>query len=138
MTDNVIGDISLNIESYELVNKIEHNYKEKINNKEYTFIDIIQPNFDDYYGKKLMKLKAKTTFENVSNKKAINEFLGKYSLVRYIKDNKEYISPFRGKDLTPDEIVDNIYLEVPEELSSASDIYLDIILRNKKYTYVLK
>ena len=136
--DNVIGNISLNVENYEILDKIEHSYKETINNKEYTFVDIIQPSYDDYYGKKLLNLKVKIDLSQISNEKSINKFLGKYSVIRYIKDGKEYTSPFRGEDLTPDSVVDNIYLEVPEEVSTASNIYLDIIIRNKKYTYVLK
>ena len=138
MQDTVLGDINLKIDSYEIANKIEHSYKETINNKEYNFIDVIQPDFNDYYGKKLMNLKLKLEGKNVSNDKAIIGFLGKYSQIRYVKDKKEYTSPFRGKDLTPEDVTTNVYLEVPEEVDGASNIYLDIILRNKKYTYVLK
>lgn len=138
MKDNVLGEINVNIESYEITDKIEHSYEESINNKEYSFIDVIQPSFDDYYGKKLMNLRLSLEPKNVSNDKAIIDFLGKYAEIRYVKNKKEYVSLFRGADLTPDDVITNVYLEVPEEVDGASNIYLDIIIRNKKYTYVLK
>ena len=75
---------------------------------------------------------------NDAYNKSIEKFLGKYSVIRYKKNNREYISPFRTRDLTPDDVVGTKYIEVPEEVINADNIYLDIILRNKKYTYTLK
>ena len=138
MNNTVVGNIKMNISDIEILDKIEYEYKETINNKEYKFIDIIQPTSGDYYGKKMMKLNLTLEFSDVLYNKSIEKFLGKYSVIRYKKNNREYISPFRTRDLTPDDVVGTKYIEVPEEVINADNIYLDIILRNKKYTYTLK
>lgn len=138
MKDNILGRITMNVSNFEISNIAEYQYKKVINKKEYTFTGLIQPTTSNYYDKKIMKLQMNIEFDSTINKNAIDRFLGKYCSIRYYKGERKFVSAFRGKDLTPDSIKDYKYIEVPAEINDADRIYMDIIIRNMKYSYQLK
>jgi len=115
---------------------MEYKYEEIINNKKYTFTKIIQTSDDDLYNKKVLRLKA----DIISNSKddIIDNFITTFGHIRYIKNKKEYENPFKLVNITPKEEKEYVYLEVFSDVSSADEIYLDIIIRNNKYVYKLK
>jgi len=139
MDDNLLGDLTLKIEEISFHDIITYEYEETINDKKYTFTGVIQPSTSDLYGKKILKLKTTINASNeMEESKAFMKFLGKYGHIRYIKDEKEYSNPFKITEVTPNNIIDHKYIEVLEQVEKADSIYLDIIIRDKKYTYVLK
>ena len=138
--DDLIGKFELKIESYEFLDNATYEYKEKINNKEYTFTSVIVPDFSDYYGKKILKLKANIEELNVWNTTMAKKLLGYFTTIRYKKDGKEYISPFHSKEHLSFDEDEYKYLEAYDKIEEieADEIYLDIIIRNNKYVYRLK
>lgn len=138
--DNLIGKFNIKIESYEFVDNATYEYKEKINNKEYTFTKVIVPDFSDYYGKKILKLKADIEELNIWNSTMSKKILGNFTTIRYMKNGKEYISPFNSKEHVSFDENEYKYLEVYDKITEidADEIYMDIIIRNNKYIYKLK
>ena len=139
LIDNTfLGKITLMIESIDFIDSYEYKYKEKIDNVEYTFTDSIQQSYDDFYGKKLLKLKLDLNYENVSNQQLMNNFISNFAHIRYLKNGNEYNNPFkiRQKQTTSDD--EYKYVEVSESIVNADNIWMDIIIRNKKYIYKIK
>ena len=61
----------------------------------------------------------------------------KYAILKYkLNDTLYEISNFDNK--TPGEDKNNIYLNVDKEVLNATEIWLDIKIRNKYYSYKLK
>ncbi len=140
MKDNIVGNFDLNIESVEFLDKVEYKYNETVNGKEYSFTGIIIPNYADFYGKKIMKLKAKLTYDekSISNTKVLETFLGNFGHIRYLKNGKTYYNPFTIKERTTIEGDEYKYFEIYDKAVDSDNIWFEIIIRNKKYVYKLK
>lgn len=138
MKDTIAGNFNLMISEIDFANFYEYEYQEKINEQDTKFTGIVQPDYSDYYGKKVMRLKANINFSNISNEKVSTRFIGKFGQIRYVKDKKEYTNPFRINEIETTIDSEYKYIEVYEDVAEADNIYLDITIRNKKYTYILK
>ena len=138
--DDLVGKFNINIENYEFVDNATYDYKETINNKEYTFTGVLVPDYSDYYGKKILKLKASIEELSVWNSSVNKKLLGHFTTIRYKKDGKEYISPFNSREYTTTDENEYKYLEAYDKIVEvdADEIYLDITIRNNKYVYRLK
>jgi hypothetical protein len=63
-------------------------------------------------------------------------FLERYATLKYKVGDQEYVSSFSDK--TPGNYQDGLYLSVDKKLQGAESIWLEIRIRNLKYTYTLK
>ena len=54
------------------------------------------------------------------------------------KNDKEYTQNVEIADITPDVVKESKYYEISGDTKDADNVYLDIIILNKVYTYVLK
>ena len=138
---DLVGNFNLNIETIEFVDKVEYTYTETLNKKEYKFTGVIIPTYTDYYGKKILKMKAKLTYDekSVSNTKIIDKFIGNFGHIRYLKNGKTYYNPFSIIERTTGVEGDEYkYFEVYDKMVDADNIWLEIVIRNKKYVYKLK
>ena len=138
--ESIVGNFDLTIESIEFVDKVEFTYKETINEKEYEFTSAIIPDYSDYYAKKILKMKAKLNYDanNAPNEKIVNNFLGNFGHIVYLKGGKKYSNPFATIERTTTKDDEYKYFEVYDKVVDADNIWLELILRNKKYVYKLK
>ena len=138
--DSAVGNFDLTIESIEFVDKVEFPYKETINGKEQQFTGVIIPDYSDYYGKKILKMKAKLNYDEKSapNEKILTNFLGNFGHITYLKNGKKYSNPFSIIERTSTKDDEYKYFEVYEKVVDADNIWFEIIIRNKKYVYKLK
>ena len=138
--DSVVGNFDLTIESIEFADKVEFPYKETINGKEQQFTGVIIPDYSDYYGKKILKMKAKLNYDEKSapNEKIVNNFLGNFAHITYLKGGKKLSNPFPIIERSTTKDDEYKYFEVYEKVVDADNIWFEIIIRNKKYVYKLK
>lgn len=66
------------------------------------------------------------------------EFISKYGKIRYEVNGKEYEYKLSLVDKTPFQMYDYTYVEVTDRLLKADRIYLDFVIRDKSYTYIIK
>lgn len=66
------------------------------------------------------------------------EFISKYGKIRYEVNGKEYEYKLSLVDKTPFQMYNFSYLEVTDRLLKADKIYLDFVIRDKSYTYIIK
>ena len=140
INDDLIGKFNLKIESYEFVDNATFDYKDTINGKEYTFTNVLVPDYTDYYGKKILQIKANLEGLDVKNELMSKKLLGNFTTIRYKKGKNEYVSPFNSREYTSFEGNEYKYLEAYDKITeiNADEIYLDIVIRNNKYVYQLK
>lgn len=82
----------------------------------------------------IMNLKIESSYSNGEDSYL---FLERYAKLKYIKDDILYTSKsFDNK--TPGNCKDALYLGVDKDIINASSIWLEIVVRNKGYKYVLK
>ena len=136
--NDLIGNVNITIDEYKIENYSTFNYKEEINGKEYSFTGVVNPKTNDYYGKKILKLKTNIEIEKNLNDVMNRKIIGNFVQVRYIKNKKEYINPFDSIERFPSVNDGYKYLEVYDDISDADEIYLNFIIRNEKYVYKIK
>lgn len=124
-----LGVGNLTINSYEINNKFEYLYNYEVNGKTYTSkINITSPN------KTIINLKLNYQIPEVFT---IYEFISNYGKIKYKVNDQEYtVAMLTNK--TPGSYTEGLYLEIDKELANASNIWLELTIRNKKYIYNLK
>ena len=137
--DSLLGNTKFTVDDVSLSNDFLYNViicKNKECEKSTKFL---QAETGDTYQLTLMRLKYSLIFDkNVWGTYDINNFIEKYGSIRFVIGDKEYDHKIRLKDVTPYESTNYVFLEVRDKLMTADSIYLDFVIRDKKYTYVLK
>ena len=120
----------LNISGIELSHEFHENYsycyKENCDIYDYYVVASSLKN----YNTTLIKLDASFESENTD----FTQFIKNYGIIRYGNDESQKYSQIEMVESK----TDNYYLEVNSDINNASNIYLDLNLRNNKYTIKLK
>lgn len=116
-TSNVIGGGDITIKDYEFDNQYDLD-----NNK------IIMAG----YNKTVLRLGVESNLGKYTNNKFFTNFVSLY----YVVNGELKESQFKNK--TPKNSLDQVYLEVSDEIEEATNIYLEIKIRNNVYKYVIK
>lgn len=140
LEESTLSDSEFLVSSYQISDEFIENYSYCIS--------------ECYNGKKIIQAstlgKGKRTIIKFETNETINEdlyinryltssanFIKLFGSLNYKIDNKVINSYFSIKDLGNIK-TNNVYVEVPEEIKNASDIYLTISIRNRKYIINLK
>ena len=135
---SLLKNSSIIISDVEFNNSFTAKSKSCINNKCYDSDILIIPSLTSSYKKTVMKVSYELDLDNNINTNLRDKFISKFGNLRYIINNKEYNHDINLVDITPIGISDTSYLEVKDEVSKATKIYLDFRIRNKIYTYIIK
>lgn len=135
---SILGNSSITINSVDIQDKFIYLYKQCL--KECNdFNDYIVPKVNTKYYISIMRLEVKTSIDKkIFNDKLEDKLISTTAHLRYVLDGKEYTQNFSIEDITPDIVHDYKYYEIKGEAKKADAIYLDFILLDKVYTYVLK
>ncbi len=132
-TKITINDISLNDNfSY---NVIKCSNSSCINSKK-----TITAKTTEKFDLTLLRLNYKIDFDyDVLGKKYTNdEFISKFGSIRFEVKGKEYNNRLELDDVTPYYTNDYALIQVRDKLKLADKIYLDFVIRDKVFTYVIK
>lgn len=117
------------INNYDIKNEFSYEYNYEINGETHKLTKTISSKSN-----KLLKLDIASNLpSNLTN----YDFLQSYAKIKYKMNNEIYISTIK-QNKTPNNYKGGLFLEVDENLETASTIYLEITIRNKKYIYTLK
>lgn len=132
-TKLTINDIELNDTFIYKISKCnEANCTTKVNSVSAS----IAKNFD----LTLMRLNYKVEFDyDKLGKKYTNDtFIQKFGTMRFEYKGKQYNNRLELIDVTPYPTADYAFVQVRDKLKKADKIYLDFVIRDKIYTYVVK
>ena len=137
-TSSVLGNTKLTIHEIEFANKFLYNVivcKQNGCNKSVNFIT---PSTNYTYDLTLMKVKYDLEYDNrLGIGYSISDFIAKFGRLRFVINDKEYEHKLELKDVTPHYTNKYAFIEVRSKIKNADKIYLDLIVRDKKYTYVI-
>ena len=71
-------------------------------------------------------------------KSICNDIISKYGSIRFTINGKEYNNRVELTNVTPFPTGKYVFIEVREKLKKAEKIYLDLTIRGKVYTIVIK
>lgn len=135
---SVLNNTTVTIDSFTMKDKFVYSYKQCLSEC-YTFNDYIVPKVNTKYNMTIMKLGVKVDIDDkIYNNNLENNLIATIGHLRYVIDDKEYVQSFNIADITPDVVNDYKYFEIKKEARDADAIYLDFIILDKAYTYVLK
>lgn len=129
MNDTIFGVGNLKIKSCEVLPKFEYLYKYEVLDKEYDGKITISS-----VSNTIMHLVMESNYDSRFNNFS---FLERYAKVKYEIDGVEHTS-YVFENKTPNSYKEGLYVVVDKEIEKASSIYLDIVVRNKRYKYKLK
>ena len=129
LSNSILNGGNINISAIEIKDKFNYTYNYEIDNKNYTSsinITSIKNN--------IMNIKLKST---LPNKLTIYDLISNYGKIKYRMDNKEYTST-NLNNKTPGSYEEGLYLEVDKKIENATNIWLELTIRNRVYNYILK
>lgn len=129
MSNSFYSGGKLKISSYELNSKFSHSYTYEVLGQSYEGNITISS-----INNVVLNLKIDSSYVDGYDDYS---FLNKYAKLKYIVNDKEYISSI-FEDKTPVSYNNGLYVVVDKEIEKASSIWFDIVLRNKNYIYKLK
>lgn len=137
--DSILKNSSFTIQSVEIKDRFLYTYQQCVRQECYTFNDYIIPKVNTSRNMTVMKLDFDLSIDSsLHNDKLENNFISLFGHIRYIKNDKEYTQNVEIADITPDVVKESKYYEISGDTKDADNVYLDIIILNKVYTYVLK
>lgn len=128
LSTTIMKSGSFKVSSYELGKSFDYLYNYVILDKEYTSNMVISNNDNA-----IIHLVIDSNLNNLSN----FEFLSNYAKLKYKVEDSEYTSSV-FLNQTPNNYNDGLYIAVDSNLMDASDIWLEITIRDKKIIYVLR
>lgn len=137
-SNSLLKNTNITIRNVEIDNNFVENNKKCINNKCYDSSNYIVPTSISKYKKMVMKVDYELELDKTINQDVKNSFIARFANIRYVINNKEYYHDINLVDITPYGLNDVSYLEVKDEVNKANKIYLDIRIRNKIYTYIIR
>lgn len=138
---STLKNSNLTIDSIDISDKFEYTYK-VCSNECSEKKGVILPNFLSENDKTILKIKGKFNLDSTISNDQLNDmysFIDNFVNITYVLNDKykHYITSY--VNLTPNnDIEGNTYIEVPEELKTATNIELVIVIRNKTYKYILR
>ena len=129
LSQTILGSGNFNINKYNINNIFAYSYEYEINGKKYNSkINLISQN------KTILYLDLNYLSDrNIS----IYDFISNYGKIKYKINDIEYsTSPPVNK--TPNSAKNSLYLEVDKQIEKASNIWIELTIRNNKYIYTLK
>ncbi len=129
LSKTILNSGYLTINKYDIKNTFAYNYEYELNNKKYTSkINIISQN------KTLLYL----DLSYQSNREISRyDFINNYGSIKYKINNIEY-NATAPINKTPASEKNDLYLEVDKQIENASNIWLELNIRNQKIIYTLK
>lgn len=129
LNETPLGNGNIKITSTEINQKFTYEYNYEIKDQTYTSkLNIVSLN--NTILKLDMNADIPSTFTTFS-------FLKNYGEIKYKVKDQEYTSKVLN-DKTPGSYTKGLYLEVDKNIETAENIWLELIIRNKKYIYTLK
>jgi len=119
---------TLKVNSYELGNKFIYKYNYCDNDECVELSNVIT----NQINKKVLKLDVENKVMDYNNLIFADNFI----TIKYIYNGKEYTSSINNK--TKETMTNSMYFDVDKNIEGASSIWLEIIVRNNKYKYILK
>lgn len=129
LSTSSLGSGSFKINSFEIQEKFSYPYQYEIGGQVYTNELVISSARNI-----VMNLKMEATYSYGLDHYS---FLEQYGTLKYKKDDTEYVSKVFD-DKTPGNYKEGLYLGVDKEILEATNIWLEIKVRNQVYQYILK
>lgn len=140
INDTIKADVLIN--NYELSNRFKLNYNFCVNDSEcYDSVEYLYPTLSGRTNKALLKLNGKVELkdDSMGKIKGLNSFINMFGTIEYTVNGEvkrqsgdfNRVEPISFKS-------SDYYIEVNEEILNAEKVYLDFVIRNKTYRYLLK
>ena len=136
--DSLLKNTSLTIKKVEFQNSFVDKTQKCINKKCYDMNTHIVPTSRSKYQKIVMKVEYELILDEGISSDIKDDFFGSFANLKYTVDKKNYTHGINLVNITPQSNNNYAYLEVKEELKNATNIFLDIKIRDKVYTYIVK
>lgn len=129
LSNTILSYGKIVIKSIDIKNKFNYSYQYEIDNKAYnSSINITSIN------NTIINMKLTSS---LPNKLTIYELLSSYGKIKYKIDNEEYTSKLMNNK-TPGSYEEGLFLEVDKDIEKATNIWLELTIREKVYNYILK
>ena len=137
---SVLGDTKIRINNIKIADSFYYNTVKCQNGGCSTLIKAIKANTNSKFELTLMRIDYDITYdyETLGKGYVNNDIISKYGSIRFTINGKEYNNRVELTNVTPFPTGKYVFIEVREKLKKAEKIYLDLTIRGKVYTIVIK
>ena len=137
---STLGESKVKIEQISINDSFLYNIVKCSNGSCNKIVNSIKAPNNEKFDMTLMRLKLNINFdESVLGKNYTNDkFIQEFGSIRFEINGKEYNNRLKLVDMTPYVTNEYVYIQVRDKLKSADKIYLDLTIRDKIYTIIIK
>jgi len=137
---SILGNTKIRINDIELNDNFSYNMIKCSNSVCDTRRKTITATTSENFDLTLMRIHYDIDFDyDALGSKYTNDlFISRFGTIRFEIDGKEYNNRISLRDVTPFKTDDYAFIEVRDKLKLADKIYLDFMIRDKIYTYIIK
>ena len=128
LNNSILNEGEIKITNYNISNNFKENYSYLINNETHTGNINISSTSNT-----ILKLDIQNSLINTD----VFQLINIYGNIKYKINKEEYTSKLKINK-TPTTYKNGLYIEVDKNIENADSIYIELIIRNSKYTYVVK
>ena len=137
-SESLLQDTVLKINSVIVKDRIAYIYNRCEQSDCNVYSKYIAPSLESDYDLTIVRFNYSLEYSNQLDKRyKVDSFIAKFGDVRYIINGKEYNNKIDITDVTPIPLTNDIYLEMTGRVKQAEKVYLDITIRDKKYSYLI-
>lgn len=142
LNDTIFNGSEIVLGNFEIKNAFKLEYDFCLDSECYKSYEYLKPTYTDNYRKSLLKvttsLNIEDNFKN-SNVDSIKEIITTFGNITYVLNGEEKrtnITTIVKPEIA--NIGNDIYIEINSEIEQASSITLNLNVRNKQYSYIIK
>lgn len=139
-TGSPLGDTKLRVNNISIADTFYFSVVKCVDTKCSSSLKAIKANQNSKFDMTLMRIDFDTIYdyETLGNGYVNSEIISKYGRIRFTYQGKEYNNRLALTNVTPYSTGKYIFIEVRDKLKNADKIFLDIVIRGKVYTIVIK
>ena len=140
LSGSIYGDTKITISDMKIDDLFYYNIVKCVNSVCTNRLNTITASQNQSVSLTLMQLKMNLDYDYDTLGKNYNiyNFINKFGSIRFEINGKEYNNRLELIDVTPYDTNEYVYVQVREKLKQADKIYLDLTIRDKVYTIILK
>lgn len=140
LKDSIYGNSTVTIEEATINSIFYYNITQCSKNGCQSKLNSITPSNTETVNLSLMRIKYKLDldYDTLGKNYKIPEFISKFGSIRFVINGKEYNNRLELTDVTPYVTNEYVFIQIRDRVREAEKIYLDLTIRDKVYTVILK
>ena len=140
LSDSIYGNSTFTIEDVSMNSIFYYNITKCSKNGCQSRLNTLTPSNTERFNLALMRIKYKLDldYDTLGKNYKTPDFISDFGSIRFVLNGKEYNNRLELTDVTPYVTNDYVFVQIRDYVREAEKVYLDLKIRDKVYTIILK